>query len=64
MNADKIFVDSNIFLYILDNMPDKRKKAVEILSNSPIFSPQVIFENINVAVKKFRYSPTDALTHA
>ncbi|MBX2892138.1 MAG: PIN domain-containing protein [Saprospiraceae bacterium] len=63
MNADKIFVDSNIFLYILDNALEKRKKAFGILSNRPIISPQVVFENINVAIKKFGYSKIDALTH-
>jgi predicted nucleic acid-binding protein len=63
MNDDKIFVDSNVFLYILDNMLEKRKKAVEILSNRPVISTQVVFENINVAVKKFRYSPTNAVKH-
>lgn len=63
MNADKIFVDSNIFLYLLDNMPAKRKKAFEVLSNRPFISPQVVFENINVAIRKFGYGKTDALKH-
>ncbi len=63
MNAENIFVDSNIFLYLLDKDVFKQQKAVEILSLHPIISPQVIFENINVAIRKFGFDKSAAISH-
>lgn len=63
MNGEKIFVDSNVFLYLLDIVAEKRNKAIEILANHPCISPQVIFENINVAIRKFGYGKPEALTN-
>lgn len=63
MSDKKVFVDSNIFLYLLDNQPDKKEKASKILLSQPIISPQVIFENVNVAIKKFGFGKLDASQH-
>ena len=63
MNDKKIFADSNVFLYLLDQDIPKKRRAAEILFLQPFISPQVIFENINVAIKKFGLSKADGILH-
>ena len=63
MSDKKIFVDSNVFLYLLESESEKKDQASKILLSRPLISPQVIFENINVAMKKFGLSKADALQH-
>jgi len=63
MSDKKVFVDSNIFLYLLESYSEKKEKALKILLSQPIISPQVVFENINVAMKKFGFSKVDAVQH-
>ena len=53
LTADRFFVDSNIFLYLLSNVDSKKEIAISILNSSPVISTQVVSENINVAFKKF-----------
>lgn len=50
---DKVFVDSNVLLYLLGN--DERKKDIAkiILKARPSISAQVVSENVNVLLKKF-----------
>src|SRR5690554_956492 len=50
---DKIFVDSNIFIYLFENHGRKKEIAKSILANYPVISVQVISENMNVLFKKF-----------
>jgi predicted nucleic acid-binding protein len=64
MSVDKVFVDSNIFLYLLESPSDKKEEATRILNSRPFISSQVIFENVNVALKKFGLSKEEALGHA
>lgn len=54
LTSDKIFVDSNVLLYLLSD--DERKKGIakNILKNAPFISTQVISENVNVLIKKFK----------
>lgn len=63
MSDKKTFVDSNIFLYLLESPSDKKEEATRILQSRPFISPQVIFENVNVAIKKFGLSKVEALEH-
>ncbi len=63
MSDKKNFADSNIFLYLLESQSDKKEKAFKILLSRPLISPQVIFENINVAMKKFGLRKADAVQH-
>ncbi|MBI1767987.1 MAG: PIN domain-containing protein [Bacteroidetes bacterium] len=61
---DKIFLDSNVCLYILDKHSSKFLAAKTLLENRPTISTQVILENINVCIKKFKRSKSFALSHA
>lgn len=59
---DRIFVDSNVLLYLLSD--DERKKGIakDILKSYPVISVQVISENINVLLKKFKTITTAQLS--
>lgn len=63
---DKIFIDSNIFLYTLDRSnKDKRDKALEVLQlaaddNRIFVSTQVLNEVYAVAVRKLGVEPLNA----
>lgn len=64
MNADAAFVDSNVFLYLLDRDMTKKQIAEIILLSRPVISPQVIFENLNVAIRRFSLAKIKAIEHA
>ena len=51
---DKIFADSNVLLYLLSNDERKKNIAKAILKSNPVISAQVISENVNVLIKKFK----------
>jgi predicted nucleic acid-binding protein len=51
---DKVFADSNVLLYLLSNDERKKKIAKIILKENPVISTQVISENVNVLIKKFK----------
>jgi predicted nucleic acid-binding protein len=49
----KVFVDSNIIVYLVDNRSkEKTKKAQDFLSPDFFISTQVVSENVNVCLKK------------
>lgn len=49
----KVFIDSNIIVYLVDNRSkEKTKKAQDFLSPDFFISTQVITENVNVCLKK------------
>ncbi|MCE7060077.1 PIN domain-containing protein [Dyadobacter sp. CY343] len=52
---DRVFIDSNVALYVLD-LNDSRKKQIagSIVATVSYISPQVIFECLNVCLKKFK----------
>ncbi len=60
---DRIYADSNVFLYALDKDAVKKNIALDIMADKPIISTQVINENINSAVKKF-LPKEEAIKHA
>jgi len=64
MNDKLVFADSNIFLYLLDKDRSKKQIAAQILAGQPFISPQVVFENLNVVVRKFGFNRQQAVEHA
>ena len=52
---DDCFVDSNIYLYILDNDGSKKSIAKAILKTTPTISTQVLNNDINVLFKKHNH---------
>lgn len=58
-----VFIDSNVLLYGLDNSSKGKKARVHkiLRENEYSVSPQVIFECLNVATRKFKLSKKDAL---
>lgn len=53
----KVFIDSNIIVYLVDNRSkEKTKKAQDFLSPDFFISTQVIAENVNVCLKKLHLS--------
>jgi predicted nucleic acid-binding protein len=60
---DKFFVDSNIVLYLIDDInKEKREIALSIVNQFPILSPQVIFETINVCLRKYKIDKATTLS--
>jgi len=56
---DKIFVDTNVLLYLLSNDLEKKSIAKEILKSNYHISIQVLNEFSNVSLKKFQLSLGD-----
>ena len=53
MTDPRVFIDSNIIVYLVDNRSkEKTKKAQDFLSPDFFISTQVIAENLNVCLKK------------
>jgi len=55
--SDKIFIDSNIFLYTFDSRDEEKQKISKeiILSKNRIISIQVINEVSNNLIRKFKF---------
>ncbi len=51
---DKIFIDTNILLYLYDLDNEKKRKAKEILKSNYCLSTQVLNEFSNVSIKKIK----------
>jgi predicted nucleic acid-binding protein len=56
---DKVFVDTNVFIYLYSNdEPEKSKRCLEIFENYHCMtSVQVLNEISNVMLKKFKVDP-------
>ncbi len=51
----KVFVDSNVWLYMAnDDLPEKKAVGIRLLEQVAFISPQVLFECINVCRKKLK----------
>lgn len=51
---DRVFIDTNILVYLYSEEEEKRKRALRTFSeNDPFISYQVINEFVNVVKKKF-----------
>lgn len=58
--SDKVFIDSNIFLYAFsDKDLNKHKKASEIITQNGVISVQVINEVSNNMLKKLNFTNSD-----
>jgi len=53
---DKIFIDTNILLYLYDREGKKKSQAKEILKSNHCISTQVLNEFANISIKKFQLS--------
>jgi len=53
---DKIFIDTNILLYLYDIEGKKKSQAKEILKGNHCISTQVLNEFANISIKKFKLS--------
>lgn len=63
-DLDRAFLDSNILLYLVGKRSDKKKKIVEDLINPEQFiSTQVVVENVNACLKKFKLNKPEAFSH-
>jgi predicted nucleic acid-binding protein len=59
---DSFFIDSSVALYLLDKTDlQKADIAFELLKRQGFISPQVLFECMNVCLRKFKYTKEDAI---
>ena len=62
---DKFFLDSNVLLYLNDETGSLKKEIVKsLLQSNPIISSQVVFECLNVCLRKFKYPKDKAVLFA
>jgi len=60
---DNFFADSNIILYLIDDInKEKREKAISLVNQWPCISPQVVFEVINVCLRKYKLDRVTTLS--
>ena len=50
----KAFVDSNVLLYLNDITGSKKFKVKELVAAKPFVSVQIVFECLNVCLKKLK----------
>ncbi len=63
MNDKRIFVDSNIILYLFTDDERRKKIAATLFSKEYIISTQIVNENVNVCLKKLKLSKEIAYAH-
>lgn len=52
---DNVFADSIVILYLIDDInKEKREKSISLVNQFPNISPQVVFEVINVCLRKYK----------
>ena len=51
--SDKVFIDTNILIYLLGDDQHKKYKALTICANNAVISVNVLNEYTNVCRKKF-----------
>lgn len=54
--SDKFFIDSNVLLYLTNDTSPKNPRAKELIALKTIISVQVVFECLNVCLRKLRLS--------
>ncbi len=55
----RCFIDTNVLIYSVSNVPDKKRQALSLLKGDAIISGQVISESINVMSRKLAFSYPD-----
>ncbi len=56
---DRIFIDSNVILYFFTDDIAKKEKVIDLFSQNPIISIQVINEVSNILIKKYKLAPIE-----
>ena len=60
----KLFIDSNVLLYLTDDTSSKNAKAKELVAAKPVISVQVVFECLNVCLKKLKLNKETSINFA
>ncbi|MBE0593812.1 MAG: PIN domain-containing protein [Gemmatimonadales bacterium] len=60
MASDRIFLDTNVVVYLLADDPTKAARAETLLTARPCISTQVVNEFINVCTRKLKLTRTAA----
>ncbi len=63
MTDNKIFIDSNILVYLLEQDRKRRDLVFEFSNKGYLISTQVISENINTCLKKLKMTKEDSFEH-
>jgi predicted nucleic acid-binding protein len=58
--TDRIFADTNLFVYAQSNDEYKSSRATSYIENSPVISTQVVNETVSVLIKKYKYTLSEA----
>jgi predicted nucleic acid-binding protein len=60
---EKTFLDSNILIYLLGTDKQKKEKATILLDPRFNISTQVVAENVNACLRKFKLTKEKAFSH-
>lgn len=63
MTGDKIFLDSNILIYLLEQDRDRRDLVLGFSNKGYHISTQVISENVNTCLKKLKMTKEESFEH-
>ncbi len=61
--TDRIFVDSNVFMYIFSDIDGYRERALTILDGNHVISTQVVNENVYACLKRLKLSKRESFEH-
>lgn len=56
---DKVFIDTNVLLYLYDLDNEKKRRAKDILKGNHCISTQVLNEFSNISIKKLKLNHDD-----
>jgi len=56
---DKVFIDTNVLLYLYDLNSEKKRRAKDILKSNQYISTQVLNEFSNISIKKLKLNHED-----
>ncbi len=63
LTNDNFFIDSNIALYLIDDIESEKKKiSISLINRIGFISPQVVFETLNVCLRKRKLDKATSLT--
>ncbi len=63
MNDKRIFIDSNVILYLFTNDLHRKSLVTSLLTPGHTISTQVVNENVNVCIRKLGLSKQQAFEH-
>ena len=64
MTDDKIFIDSNVLVYLVDKDISKKEIVISLTTTKCLISTQVVAENMNVCLKKLNLPYSESVKHA